>query len=248
MIRSSSLENTGSLRIQSRRFIIVCLIALAEAGCWEGVTRDVEATVLAVEGTTSVSAGRDRQFVPLLAGAHPGKGAIIETAASSRAAIALLPNILIQLDQTTRIEVGRLALAKDGNETSSAMRGRYAEVNLPSGRLFVSHDWGEARAQLIVTTPRGEVITSSNTLFCVQVDERQTRVTCAAGSVEFRPSKGGSATPIPPGHLGEWSTTSSTVVAADKEARGQADLEEALEAEQKLRALRDRTRNVPPTR
>jgi len=241
-----ALRKTRSLRIQSFRFVLILLFGAAEASCWEGVTRDVVATVLSVDGTATVSANGGLQFVTLLPDAHPGKGAIIETAASSRAALALLPNILIQLDQGTRIEIIRLALAKDGNETGSAMRGRYAEVKLFSGQIFVSHDWGEANAQFTVATPQGNLVTRSNALFCVQSDGNLTRVTCAAGGVEFLPPGAGSvATRISAGHLGEWSQAASTVVAAERDARGQADLEQALEVEEKLRALRERIRNVP---
>lgn len=241
----SALGKTRSFRTQSLRLVLIVLFAAAQASCWEGVTREVAATVLSVDGVATVGATGGGEFLPLLPGAHPGKGAIIETAASSRAVIALLPNVLIQLDPGARIEIIRLGIAKDGNETGSAMRGRYAEVKLLSGRVFVSHDWGEAIAQFTVSTPQGTLTTSSNALFCLHSEAERTRVTSVSGTVGFRPSADAAATAIPPGHLGEWSAAASTVVAAETDARGQADLEQALEVEEKLRALRERIRNVP---
>jgi hypothetical protein len=224
----------------------IALMVAGPSGCSEEVTRNVAATVLFVEGPVLISRSAGREFLPLQSGAHAGKGAMIETAASSHAALALLPNILVQLDPGTRIEIVRLALAKDGHRMASAMRGRYAEVKLLSGRIFVSHDWGEANAQFTVATAQGNLVTSSNALFVVQSDSQHTRVTCVTGRVGFRPSNADAATPIPPGHLGDWSPVASTVIAADTDARGQADLEETLDVEPKLRALRDQMRNVPP--
>lgn len=216
------------------------------SGCSEDFTRNVVATVLFVDGTALVSAEGGRGSVPLLSEPGAGEGEIIETSASSSAGLALLPNTLIRLDQNTRIEIVRISLAKDGNRMASAIRGRYVEIKLLSGRTVVSHDWGEAIARFTVATSQGELITSSNALFCMESDGHRTRVTCVSGIVGFRPSTGGGTAPIPPGHIGQWSPEASTVVAAETDAQGQADLEEALEVEQKLRALRERLRNIPP--
>jgi hypothetical protein len=193
-----------------------------------------------------ISANARRQSVPLVPDTQPGKGDILEMTGSSRAAISLLPNLLIQLDRNARLEILGLALTKDGNETGAAMRGRHAEVKLLTGRMFASHVWGEAIAKFTLITAQGELVTTSNALFCVESDEHKTRVTCVSGSVEFRGRGAETSTPIPPGFVGEWSASGASMVAAESEARGQEDLQEGLEVEEKLRALSSQRRLVLP--
>lgn len=217
--------------------IVLLGVAMVQSGCWEGITRQTLATILSVEGPAAISRNVRGQFDPLQSGAHPGAGNVIETSASSRVAVALLPNILFQLGPNSRLEIVRLALTKDGNETGDGMRGRYAEVKLLAGRMFVSQVWGEATVRFTVATPHGELVTTSNALYCLESDEQKTRVTCISGTVGFRPSESATATRVPAGFLGEWPSQASSVVAAQTEARGQDDLQEALEVEQKLHGL-----------
>lgn len=216
---------------------VIIGLAMAQSGCWEGTTRGVLATVLAVEGPAMVGPDVHGQFVPLLRGAHPGKGEIIETPGSSRAAISFLPNLLVQLEPKSRLEIIRIAITKDGNETGNAMLGRYANAKLMGGRMLASHAWGEATAKFTLITPHGELVTASNSLFWVDADEHKTRVTCVSGSVGFRPRDSDTVTRIAPGFVGEWSVLSSRVVAAASDARGQEELQEGLGVEQKLSAL-----------
>jgi hypothetical protein len=199
-----------------------------------------------VEGPAIISVDARGRSGPLAPGANPGKGDILEMTGSSSAAISLLPNLLVQLDRNARLEILRLAITKDGNETGGAMRGRYAEVRLLTGRMFVSQAWGEAIAKLGIVIPQGELITTSNALFCVESDEQKTRVTCVSGYVGFQARKGEDVTPIPPGFVWEGSTSGAALVAAETDARGQADLLEGLEVEEKLRALSSQTRLVLP--
>ncbi|MEY2518655.1 MAG: hypothetical protein QOF24_414 [Verrucomicrobiota bacterium] len=210
------------------------------------MTRETLATVLSVEGAATVSLDGGQIFSPLLAGAHPGKRNLIQTSASSRASIALLPNILLQLEPDTRLEIMRIAMTKDGNETGDSIRGRYAGVKLLSGRLVASHVWGEANADFTIETPNGGLVAKSNCLFSLQVDEHATRLTCASGTVGFAPRKGGAVVAIAPGFIGEWSANSTSLIPGESEARGQKDLEEALAIEQKLRALSAPISHAPP--
>lgn len=204
----------------------------------------MQATVLAVEGPATINARG--QSMPLTPGAHPGKGETLETTGGSRVAIALLPNLLVELDHNARLEIARLAITKDGNETGAAMQGRYAEVRLLGGRMFASQVWGEALAKFILVTSQGELVTTSNALFCVESDEHKTRVTCVSGSVGFQARAAEAVTRIPPGFVGEWSGASLSLVAAETDARGQEELQEALEVDEKLRGLSSQNRLVLP--
>lgn len=222
---------------KSLQVIGVFALGTAQSGCWEGTSRDVQATVLAVDGPAAMSPNVRGRFVPLAPGAHPGEGEILETTGSARAAIALLPNLLVQLDRDARLEIVRLAITKDGNETGAAMQARYADVKLLSGRMFASHVWGEAIAKFTVTTSHGRVVTTSNALFCVEVDEHKTRVTCVSGSIGWQADNAAGVTRIPPGFVGEWSASNSALGAAESDERAQESLLEGLEIEEKLRQL-----------
>jgi ferric-dicitrate binding protein FerR (iron transport regulator) len=144
------------------------------------------------------------------------------------------------------MEILRLALMKDGNETGGDMRGRFAEIRLSQGRIIVSHSWGEAFAQFTLATGEGEVTTPSNALFVIQSEQQKTRVTCVSGWVEFRPSGAAEATRIPPGSVGQWPGTASSLSKAEADPVAQEDLQEAIEAEQILRGLAAPKRNVLP--
>jgi len=227
------------------RFTAVAVLTATQPGCWEGTTSTVQATILASEGLVMTS-NTGGASVPLAPGAHPGTGEILETTGASRVAIALLPNLLVQLEPGTRLEIVRLAITKDGNETGAAMQSRYAEVKLLKGRMFVSQVWGEALAKFTVKTSLGELVTTSNALFYVEDDADKTRVTCVSGSVGFQPRAAESVTRIPPGFVGEWSGANSTLVAAETDEGAQETLIEGLEIEQKLRQLISEKRYALP--
>lgn len=243
---ASFWKNVWTLARKALPVVTVLCLATTQAGCWEGTTRSVHATVLAVEGPATSSSNVRGKSVPLTPAGHVGKGEVVETSGSSRAALALLPNLLVQLDRGARLEILRLAIAKDGNETGAAMQARHAGVRLPVGRMFVSQAWGEAIARFSVITPHGELVTSSNALFCVEADEQKTRVTCVSGSVGWRRQAGDAVTRIAPGFVAELAAADSKTAAAESDPRGQEDLEEGLEVEEKLRFLISQNRYALP--
>ena len=228
------------------RLVAVLIVALAGAGCWEGTSRDTLATILSLEGSATISLDGGHTFSELRATQNPGSHAIVRSASDSRLALALVPNCLAFLDRNGSLEIVRLSITKDGNETGDDMRARSAETKLISGRLFVSNLWGEAQARLVVATGNGEVSTPSNTSFWVESTDGKTRVTCVSGWVEFRPSDSPASTRIPPGSIGQWPAKDANVTAADADPRGQEDLQQATELEQKLRELAGKKHNVLP--
>lgn len=229
-----------------RRTVAIAFVAAAVSGCWEGTTRETLATVLSLEGTAEISSDGGRTFSPLRLSDTPGKSAIVRTASGSRLSLALLPNCLVYLDSDTSAEIGRLALTKDGNETGSDMRARFAEIKLNHGRIFASHVWGEARAHFSVATGGGNASTPSNASFWVEFTNGKTRVACASGWVEFRASDASDSTRVPPGSTGQWPSANGNITAAAADPQGQDDLQKAIELEQELRALINGRRNALP--
>jgi len=230
----------------SLRLFALLLVALGECGCWEGTTRETLATVLSLEGPVTISSDHGRTFSELRATQNPGRGEILRTSSGSRLSLALLPNCLVQLDRETSVEIIRVGLTKDGNETGTDMRGRFAEIKLRAGRIFVSHVWGEVRARLAVSTDNGELSTPSNAAFWVEFADRKTRLTSVSGWIEFRPADAPSGTRIPPGSIGQWPSADGNIIAAAVDPHGQDDLQQGLELEQKLRDLTSEKRNVLP--
>jgi hypothetical protein len=248
------LSITGGLRRKKLQpflrkalpIVTVLCLATTHSGCWEGVTRDVRATVLTVEGPATTDSNVPGKSAPLVPGAPLGKGETVELNGSSRAAIALLPNLLIQLEGNARVQILRLAITKDGNATGAAMQARYADVKMMRGRMFVSQSWGEAIAKFTVLTSHGELITTANSLFCVELDENKTRITCASGLVGWRRREADAITRIAPGFVVELSASDSSKVAAESDPRSQETLQEGLEIEEKLRFLISQKRYVLP--
>jgi len=238
--------SSGSALASSFRLFAILVIALAECGCWEGTRRDVLATVLSLEGPASISIDDGRTFSELGTAQNPGRHAILRTSPGSQVSLALLPNCLVHLQQNSSLEIVRLALTKDGNETGDDMQARLAEAKLITGRIFVSHVWGETRARLAVSTDNGEVSTPSNAAFWIESGDGNTRVTCASGWVEFRPSGAAKSMRVPPGSIGQWPSATENITAADADPRGQDALPQAAELELRLRDLAARRRNVLP--
>lgn len=185
-------------------------------------------------------------MIPLGLDLHPGRGDIIETQADARAGLALLPNVLVQLERGARMKIIRLEMTKDGNETGPDIQARVAEIELNKGRILVTHSWGEALARFRLATPEGEVTTPSNALFIVQAEPQKTRVTCASGWLEFRPTGATTATRIPSGSTKEWPSAGSNPTPAEADPVAQEELQQAIEVEQLLRKLTAQKRNSLP--
>lgn len=228
------------------RLVAATLFASAVCGCWHGSTREVSSNVLVVDGPASLDRGSGGKVVPLAFDSHPGRGDIIETQAESRASLSLLPNVLVQLERGARMKIIRLETTKDGNETGADIRARVAEIELNKGRILVSHSWGEALARFRLVTPQGEVTTPSNALFIVQAEQQKTRITCASGWLEFRPTGADNGTRVPPGSTGEWPSAGSNITPAETNPVAQEDLQQAIEVEQLLRKLAAQKRNSLP--
>jgi hypothetical protein len=228
------------------RAVAAIFVAAAVCGCGPDTTREVSATVLFVDGQPTFDRGAQKNPVPLTNALHPGRGDTLETPGTSRTGIALLPNLLALLDRGARMEIIRLAVTKDGNETGADMRGRFAEIRLGHGRLILSHAWGEALARFGVVTPQGEATTPSNALFVVESDPSKTRIICASGWVEFLPTGAAEATRIPPGSIGQWPSPVPNIAQAETDPTAQEDLAQAIETEQILRKLSAQKHNALP--
>jgi hypothetical protein len=243
---SSAVDWRGGAFASAFRLLAILLVATVQSGCWEGTTRETLATVLFIDGPAQISSDGGRTFSQLRPTETPGKGEILRTDSTSRVSLALLPNCLVHLDRDTAVEIVRINLVKDGNETGGDMRGRFARLRLINGRIFISHVWGEAPARLGIATADGEVSTPSNAAFWVEFAGAKTRVTCVSGWIEFQPSGAPGSTRIRPGSVGQWPSADGSMSAADADSRGQDDVQQAIELEQRMRSLMSQKRNLLP--
>jgi hypothetical protein len=234
------------VRLRPARFGFFALLsaALIQCGCSQGTSRETLATVLSVEGGVEISGDGGRTFSPLRLPQTGGKSTVLRTGPTGRVCLTLLPNCVVVLESDTALELGGMAIIKDGNETGSDVRGRFAEVKLIRGRIFVSHDWGEARARLSVAVAGGELSTPSNAVFWAEFVEGKIRITCVSGWIEFRPSTSPTSTRIRPGWIGRWPSAGENPVPADADAGGQEDLQRAVELEPQMHDLLNARRDV----
>ncbi len=186
-------------------------------------------------------------FEDVPASSYLHRGDVVKTSPVGEAAIALLPNALIQLHQATELEIGALSLAKDGNETGEAMRRRVAHSALRRGSLTVAHERLDVAAEpdFRIETPFGTLTTNYDCVFVIDVDDRRTRLTAVTGFMSFAPP-GKNPAPVDASSVGEWSADSAVIAAAAADARAQQEISDTLETEQKLRQLRSQLRDVLP--
>jgi hypothetical protein len=200
-----------------------------------------------MHGTVSVQPDRYSPEIPIDKNAPLAVGTIVRTESASDASIALLPNALIRLTENTKLEILALSVAKSGNETEDPMQDRFAQAKLWRGAIFVSHRrWGSARAELRITTSQGEVMTGVSAICKLEGGNHHARLTTVSGQILFRPGEKGKAEQIPQGNVAEWNSGARSLAPAATDRLGQEDSQQALEADQELRALVVEKRNVLP--
>lgn len=202
--------------------------------------------MLSCDGQPTIKRAGRGDTILLTPQISPGTGDLIQAPATSQARLCLLPNLLAQIDRGAELEIGRMIITKDGNETGNAIFARSAAARLVKGRMFVSHVWGEAMARFTVETPNGQLIVISNALFCIEIEPEKTRITCASGLIDFQPKGSSTSTRISAGFVGETSGSTLNLNPAETDPAGQENLVDALQAEQKLRELAAARRNVLP--
>src|SRR4051812_9535315 len=108
-----------------RGFVVFALAsAVAQVGCWEGITRSVSATLLSTRGEVVCLSKGSTSFRPVSAELKLSPGSILKTASGAQANLVLIPGALAQVSGDSELKIDELQLSKDGNETGDAMRER----------------------------------------------------------------------------------------------------------------------------
>ena len=208
----------------------LCIALLS--GCWQGISRQVVATVLSMRGELLCRQPGQADFQPFGSGTKPGVGSVLRTSGDGWVNLALIPGTLVQVAPNSELEIEKLRLTKDGNDTRDEMRDRVVEIRLNRGIIDVLFQLRDkSTAQMSIATNHVTVMAKPSCLFRIQADELTTRVTSVHGKVYST-----QAGPISPGYFQEWPSSGGMVAAADY-PRGQTDMTAILLAERELRAL-----------
>ncbi len=215
----------------------ICLLALlALASCGPQVKRTISSRVLAIDGEARCSVGGQ---TALLAGdSFLPPGAKINSGKNARVDLMVLPGVLIELAGDTEIEIVRLRLERDGNESIHPMIAREAEIRLLRGSITASVGQAETDSQFLVHTSFGTIDTGPAMSCRVRLQLESARVLCVRGEVVVSPAGTKARTAIPSGQFADLSAAGAAPrLIAAAEAATQAEVPAVLATDQRLRRL-----------
>jgi hypothetical protein len=124
----------------------------------------------------------------LLAGENIPAGSVVSTGPEGRAALMLLPNMLVRLDRSSEIQIEALKFAADGNETEGGVRERTAAVRIRRGHIVGRvEQHGYNVAGLTIQSSRAEMHSDGNALFEVTDEQAKTIANCVRGHLDVFP-------------------------------------------------------------
>jgi hypothetical protein len=226
------------------RAAFLCSITLCAgllSGCWEGISRQVLATVLSVHGEVVYGLQERNDFRTIDPNTTLGVGSLVRTSDRAGLDIALFPGVLLRVAENSEFKIEKLTLVKDGDETQGGMLNRMARVQFNKGKINVYFEQPDgATGQFTIITERVTLSAKPGCIFQVQTDKFKTRLTCVLGEVYA--SRGDrDAAVIKQGYFQEWPPERSTAAPASDDAQGQIETADALKAAQELRE-----RPLPP--
>jgi len=213
-------------------FSFVLLLGGLLTGCWEGISRQVLATVLSLHGEVVYLSKGSTNFRPANSQAKLSAGAVLKTSSGARASLVLIPGALAQVSGDSELKINELKLRKDGNETGDAMRERIARIELRRGGMVVLF---EGVARFTIETREATIRVLPSCLLRLDVDESGTHATCVYGKFYAAP-KNGQVVEVDAGYFREWPSERGAV-SATEDGRGQTDTTATLEAARELQEL-----------
>jgi hypothetical protein len=221
------------------RFVII-LIAVASASCWQGETRSVLASILAVHGEV-VLAENSARSVHVDLSSKPGANCVLKTSAGADIDLMLVPGALVHLSSNSELKIHELKLTKDGNETDNGITDRVARIELERGKMIVLF---EGTTRFTITTRHAAITVTPSCLFQIETDETKTRLTCVRGKVFSSPSQS-EISLVDAGYFRVWPSREPPAISAE-DSRAQIDTAEALKVGSRLRELESARQNRLP--
>jgi hypothetical protein len=230
-----------------RGAFLSCLVISAAllASCWEGLSREVRATVLSVRGQVVCGTEGENDFRPVTLQTQPSVGSVVRTFEDGRANFALISGVLVQMSGKSELKIEELRLTKDGNKTEDGISNRVVRIQLNYGKInaiFQRLDQGTMRFS--IGTRHATFSADRDSLFQIRAEDAKTRLTCVHGKA-YAAQDNGQMSIIEAGYFQEWPSNGPAAIAAD-DARGQVDITDALEAGQELLELQAGQRDSRP--
>jgi hypothetical protein len=142
----------------------------------------------------------------------------------------------------SELQIDRLELVKDGNETQSGMINRTARIRLIRGRLVVfCEDLNTTRTQtrLVIATDRTSLTANGDTLVRLETTAAETLVICGLGTVY----PAGMNDSMPEGYFQVWPAKTQKALPAAEDPKTQTELADTVKTGDEL--LREREQNLP---
>jgi ferric-dicitrate binding protein FerR (iron transport regulator) len=228
-------------------FSCFSLIALL-GSCSRFETRQVLATVLALEGSATVvhqgSAAPVARLSLLAVGDH------LRTEPGGKATISLVPGARIVLNEDSELQVEQLQIHKLGGSVSHAVRARNARIRVLRGSICASvvHRSVQPHIRLYVATPAGTFEASPGSIFYLRVTETATHVACAGGTVTLIENAAHNAETLEADYVREWEKEKAAglPMQAVRDANSREEVQKALAAGRESQELERSRRNLIP--
>jgi len=223
------------------RIGLATIFAFVLSGCWEGISRQVVASVLSLRGQIVYSSKEGGSFEPVSSETKLGAGSTLRTPTDGAINLALIPGALTHISGDSELNIEELELTKDGNETGDAIRDRIARVGFRRGGMVVLFD---GFARFTIQTPQATITLLPGCLIRLDVDGNRTRLTCVRGKI-YAARKPAQISDVEAGYVCEWPSDHDAVPAAD-DPQGQIDATATLQTGRELRDLEAARRDHLP--
>src|SRR5947209_5458369 len=132
-------------------FAFALFSALLLGGCWEGITRDILATVLSARG--EILASTSGSTNPQSVNQHStfGAGSVLRSSNGAKLDLQLIPGALAEICGDSEFKIDQLTITMDGNETGDGILDRVARLSIVRGQIVVLFD---GFAHFIIATPQ----------------------------------------------------------------------------------------------
>ncbi|HMJ05445.1 MAG TPA: FecR domain-containing protein, partial [Chthoniobacterales bacterium] len=216
---------------------VLGLALTAATGCTGKVSREVNATLLAVDGSSLVQGlGSNGTSRPATAQAPFRAGETLRTNSDGTVAAMLVPGALVRLAPRSEIRLERLAITKDGNATDEAM-SRAVSLRLLEGTIDLVVQFESEPGKFRLETPVGTLSTLLPGTCRVAFQSGQLRLTCIRGAFDFLPAGGQSPVTLKAGYFQQWPDGQPEPSAIETDATAQDEIDQSLNVERKLLEL-----------
>ena len=203
-------------------------IAALAGSCSKFETRDVLASVLAVEGEAIVirngTTTRANPTTLLRTGDR------LRTEACSSATISLVPGVRIVVEEDSELEMEELRIHKLAATVSHPVRARNAQARLLRGSIHASVVFRTVRphVRLYVRTPATTYEGDPGDVFFVRVNRAATHVVCAAGQIAVISNTTEDAALLEAGYAQDFSKNGGSQPAPFRDANEAEEAQNAL--------------------